>query len=165
MIQLARESGQAHFERVATHNLAEHRLWRNQLDDALKLAHRGLTLQSAAEGTTRPDRLLLARVLAAREDWDDLDDVLSTFDAEDDLGDEDLATLQLLRGVAGDNPAAIGDALPGTDTLFQQLRIELGLLAAKRGALPPTTRDTLIEIARKDPIWAARIDEFAYLAR
>src|SRR4029077_20652574 len=61
VIQLARESGQAHFERTATHNLAEHRLWENELDEALQLARRGLALQSqAGEGTTVPDRLLLA---------------------------------------------------------------------------------------------------------
>ncbi len=162
VIQLARESGQAHYERVATHNLAEHRLWRAQLDEALQLARRGLALQSHAEGTTRPDRLLLARVLAARGDLDELMEVLATFDREDDLGEEDATVVRLLRGIAAGDTTAIGEAVPAIHGLFQQLRLELGLLASKVHALPAADRDVLLELARTDPIWTHRIAELAH---
>jgi hypothetical protein len=65
--------------------------------------------------------------------------------------------------VAANDLAALGAAVAGIDSLFQGLRLELGLLAAKHGALPATARDTLIELAKSDPIWTARIGEFAYL--
>ena len=85
MIQLARESGQAHLERVATHNLAEHRLWEGELDEALSWRAAAYALQSrAGEGTTRPDRLLLARVLAgAAMNETELAELLETFRGRD----------------------------------------------------------------------------------
>jgi hypothetical protein len=161
VIQLARESGQAHNERVATHNLAEHRLWRSNLDDALQLARRGLALQSHAEGSTRPDRLLLARVLAARDERGELSEILETFAAEADLSEEERVTLEVLQAVATGDPAAMASAIGGvTETIFLQLRLELGVLAARQGVLPPHLRQALIEVARADPLWASRAGEF-----
>jgi hypothetical protein len=160
VIQLARESGQAHFERVAAHNLAEHRLWRAQLDTALDLARRGLSLQSqSAEGSTRPDRMLLARVLAARDELAELGEVLTTFEKEDDLADEEKAVLSILRAVAAGDRAAIAAAVTGLDGVFTQMRLELATLAARRGALSPEVREGLIELAKTDPLWASRIGE------
>ncbi|HUS28727.1 MAG TPA: protein kinase, partial [Kofleriaceae bacterium] len=160
VIQLARESGQAHFERVAAHNLAEHKLWRAQLDDALGLARRGLSLQSqAAEGSTRPDRMLLARVFAARGELAELSEVLATFDREDDLADEERVTIAILRAIAAGDRDALAAALSGLDGVFAQMRLELASLAARQGALPPELRQGLIELAKTDPLWAARIGE------
>jgi tetratricopeptide (TPR) repeat protein len=68
VIQIARENGNAQLERAATHNLAEHLLWEGDAETAVQLARRALALQQrAGEGTTHPDRLLLARILAARD--------------------------------------------------------------------------------------------------
>ena len=161
VIQLARESGQAHFERVAAHNLAEHRLWRGQLDDALQLARRGFALQShAAEGSTRPDRMLLARVCAARGELADLAEVLATFEREDDLGDDERATIRVLQAIASGDRDALRAAVSGLDGVFAQMRLELGVLAAQRGALPADLRQALVELAKTDPVWASRAGEF-----
>jgi hypothetical protein len=160
VIQLARESGQAHFERVAAHNLAEHKLWRAQLEDAINLARRGLALQTqAAEGSTRPDRMLLARVLAARDELAELGDVLATFEGESDLADEETVALSVLRAIASGDPAALAAAVTGLDGVFAQMRLELAALASRRGALPPELRQGLIELAKTDPLWTSRIDE------
>jgi eukaryotic-like serine/threonine-protein kinase len=159
VIQLARESGQAHYERVGTHNLAETKLWRNQLDDALQLARRGLALQSHAEGSTRPDRLLLARVLAARDDRAELQEILGTFDGEQDLGSDEQATLAVLRALAANDNAELAAAICRSDDLYAGLRIELGVLAARRGVLDEERRNRLIELARNDLLWSARIGE------
>ena len=163
VIQLAREAGQAHFERVATHNLAEHRLWQQELDEALQLARRGLALQSrAGEGSTRADRLLLARVLAAAGNVPELVDTLRPFDLEDGIHDEDLVVLQVLRLVAvrSTDQAAWQTALEGVGTLFLQLRLELLQLAARHHALDDSLRATAIDLAGTDPVWARRIAEF-----
>jgi hypothetical protein len=159
VIQLARESGQAHYERVATHNLAETKLWRGQLDDSLLLARRGLALQSHAEGSTRPDRLLLARVLAARDERPELAEILVTFAEESDLGEDDQAVLGVLQAVAAADKAGLAAAIRGTETVFAQLRLELGVLAARAGALDPDQRSRLIELARADSLWSARAGE------
>jgi hypothetical protein len=159
VIQLARESGQAHYERVATHNLAETKLWRGHLDDALLLARRGLALQSHAEGSTRPDRLLLARVLAARGDRTELDDMLAAFAAEADLGDDDRAVVAVLRALAAGDRPGLAAAIGGTDQLYTGLRLELGVLAARAGGLDPDQRVALLELARADSLWSARVGE------
>ncbi|HEY5927176.1 MAG TPA: protein kinase [Kofleriaceae bacterium] len=159
VIQLARESGQAHYERVATHNLAETKLWRHQLDDALQLARRGLALQSHAEGSTRPDRMLLARVLAARAELAELREVLATFSDEADLADEEKATLAVLHAVAAADQAALGAAIAGTDNLYAGLRFELAILAARAGVLDENRRVLLRQLAGEDPLWAARVAE------
>lgn len=159
VIQLARESGQAHYERVATHNLAEHRLWRNQLDDALALARRGLALQSHAEGSTRPDRLLLARVLAARDNRGELTDLLATFAREEGLSEDDEVTLAVLRAVAAGDQPGLAAAFRRTASLFAQLRLELAVLAARLGALDPAERGDLLDLARSDSLFAGRAEE------
>ena len=157
VIQLARELGQAQLERAATHNLGEHRLWEGALDDALQLARRGFALQARnGEGTTHPDRLLLARVFAARDDHHELVEVLSTFDGET-LSEEDQITCDFLRAIARNN--GIADVLGKTGQLFLQLRLELGALAARHRALPEHLRVELAELARTDPLWSARADE------
>jgi len=159
VIQLARESGQAQLERVATHNLGEQRLWEGALDEALLLARRGFALQTrGGEGTTSPDRFLLARVHAARDERAELAEVLATFDGET-LGDEDRVTLEFLRAVASDDRPTIEATLPKTTGLFLQLRLELGALAARRGALSDALRSELVALARTDPVWSARLDE------
>ncbi|MDB4961453.1 MAG: hypothetical protein JWP01_1452 [Myxococcales bacterium] len=159
-IELARESGQAHFERVATHNLAEHRLWENELEDALQLARRGLALQMrAGEGSTRPDRLLLARILAALGDHAELVEVLETFAAEE-IGEDEAAVIGVLRAVvAREDAEKWGTALAATRDLFVQLRLELWQLAARQGRLSADLRATAIELATADPVWSRRVGE------
>jgi tetratricopeptide (TPR) repeat protein len=159
VIQLARESGQAHFERVAAHNLAEQRLWLGQHGEALQLARRALALQErASEGTTHPDRLLLGRVLAWRGDpvaHAELISIVERLAAEGGLGDEDRAVLAALEAVAG-RPERWADALAGLDGLFEQLRLEIGELAERHGQLPEATRAQLRDLAHRDPIWRRR---------
>ncbi len=155
--QLARETGMAHFERVSAHNLAEQLLWRGQLDEALPLARRGLALQTkTGEGTTGPDRMLLARILAARGDRGELDLVLATFANEETSGDE-AAVLGVLRIVAGDRAAPMWDiALAATDEVFVQLRLEIWHLAARHHALDEDRRGRARDLAAADPVWRHR---------
>lgn len=161
VIQLARESGQAHFERIGTHNLAEHRLWRGDLDEALLLARRGLTVQTqASEGSTRPDRLLLARVLAATGLRDELRALLETFAADGEPGEEERVVLAILGAIANHSDAGWQDGVAQLASLFTQLRLEMGVLAARAGQLPPEARAELVEVARADPLWAPRAHEF-----
>ena len=59
------------------------------LDEALQLARRSLALQSrAGEGSTNPDRLLLARVLAARGDVAELAELLPALTGDDVSADD-----------------------------------------------------------------------------
>ena len=164
-IQLARESGQAHFERVAAYNLAEDRLWRGLLDEALSLARRSLALQSrAGEGSTRVDRLLLARVLAARGDHGELAEVLATFAAEP-AGD-DVLELAVLRAIC--EPATWDAALavlaeaPRPELYAVTSRLELLYLVARAGRLDPGLRAEAVRLAQADPFWAARVGEFGH---
>ena len=160
--QLARESGQAHFERVATHNLAEHLLWEHQLDEALPLARRGLALQRrAGEGSTRTDRLLLARILAARGDTAELATVLATFANETELGQDEIAVLGVLTSITEREDAARWEsALTHTEAVFLQLRLELWHLASRHGRLSARLRASAVELAATDPIWRHRASEF-----
>ncbi|HSN27282.1 MAG TPA: hypothetical protein VLT45_13400, partial [Kofleriaceae bacterium] len=159
--QLARESGQAHFERVATHNLAEHRLWEGELAEALQLARRGYALQSrAGEGKTRADRLLLARVLATLDERKELAELLATFRGEEGLGDDEQTLLDLLRAIVTSDEAAWQSGLANLSTLFLQLRLEVGLLAARHGKLSGGLREEIIALARTDGLWARRVAEF-----
>ncbi|MBL0213837.1 MAG: protein kinase [Myxococcales bacterium] len=155
--QLARETGMAHFERVSAHNLAEQLLWRGQLDEALPLARRGLALQSkTGEGSTGPDRMLLARILAARGDRAELALVLATFANEETSGDEG-AVLGVLRIIAGDRAAPMWDiALAATDLVFVQLRLEVWQLAASHHALDEDRRTQARALAAADPVWRHR---------
>jgi|GEM_PF-2971193 len=161
--QLARESGQAVVERSVVHNLSEQMLWEGKLDEALQLARRGLSLQSrAAEGGTGLDRLLLARVLAARDELIELRQVLSTFSGET-LGDNDLAgakTLEVLHALASGGSADVWEkALDGTEPVFLQLRLELWILAARHRRLSDTRTKLARDLAAADPLWKRRIHE------
>ncbi len=161
VIQLARESGLATLERAATHNLGEHRLAREQLDEALKLARRGLALQSqSGEGITRIDRLLLSRVLAARGDIGELAAVLATFVDDAGLGEEDVLTIAVLDAIARDDRAALRAAIANTVSVYLHLRLELGALAARRDALTDEQREQLRTLAAVDPLWSARSAQF-----
>ena len=164
--QLARESGQAVVERSVVHNLSEQMLWEGKLDEALQLARRGLSLQSrAAEGGTGLDRLLLARVLAARGELIELREVLATFSGEltETMGDNDLAgakTLEVLHALANNGSTDVWEkALEGTEPVFLQLRLELWILAARHGRLSDTRTEIARELAAADPLWKRRIHE------
>ena len=110
------------------------------------------------EGTTHPDRLLVARVLAARGDREELAEVLATFDADEGLDRSDAAVLAILRAVAtAADPELWQIALAGLDSLFLQLRLELARLA--RDHLAPAVRAEMSELARRDPVWSRRVDE------
>jgi hypothetical protein len=159
VIQLARESGQAHFERIAAYNLGEDRLWQGLHAEAVQLARRSLALQATASegGGTRLDRLLLARALAASGELGELGAVLATFQAESLAGD-DLATIAVLQAAVDRDLAA---ALPALATLAHipaPNRLELLRLLAP--VLTSALRDEALRIAAGDPIWSRRIGEF-----
>jgi tetratricopeptide (TPR) repeat protein len=157
VIQLARELGQAAVERTGTHNLAESLLWTGELDEALRLARRCLVIQQGhAEGSTHADRQLLARVLAARGDRDELTQVVATFDPVDAIRDEDTLVTAALRAVLGGDWRPVVAAI---DLAFVQLRLEVAQLAAREGQLTEPTRTHLVELARADPIWSRRAHE------
>ena len=162
VIQLAREGGLAFLERAATHNLAEHKLWLRQHDDAIILARRGLALQSTvAEGPTKLDQLLLARTLAGSGNWSELREVLATIMSTEGLTQQALIALAILRTLADDDVKGLADAaakLP--EVAFIQLRLELGALAIARGAVTEPLRHQLLEAAEADPVWRRRIGEF-----
>ncbi len=155
VIQLAREIGQASLERVGIYNLAEGLLWQAKLDEALALARRGLAIQLAhGEGSTQPDRLLLGRVLAARDDRDELAQVVATF-AGETLATEDAAVVECLRAVL--DPAVWDRALAAIEPLPPQLRIELAHLAIRAGSIDAASRAKIVQLASEHPIWRRRI--------
>lgn len=162
VIQLAREGGLAFLERAATHNLAEHRLWLGQYDDALVLAQRSLALQSTAgEGGTQSDRLMVARALACSAKLDELERVLATFTSNDGLTGDERIALAVLRPIANRDRTALLDAVTQLDQVsFIQLRLELGALAFALGAIDDSQRMRLVAEAQVDPIWQRRIGEF-----
>jgi tetratricopeptide (TPR) repeat protein len=162
LIQLARETGLAALERIGTYNLTEDRLWRGALDEALALARRSLALQSrAAEGSTRPDRMLLARVLAARGDRDELVAVLASF-AGEPPGDDALE-LAILRATVEpqtwDAALAFLAGAPRPELYAVALRLELLYLVARAGRLDHGLRAEAVRLAAGDPFWARRVDE------
>lgn len=162
VIQLTREGGLAFLERAATHNLAEHKLWHRQYDDAIRLARRSLALQSTVtEGPTMPDRLLLARTLAGCGRLDELGNVLAAMTSTDGLMQQALIALGVLRALASRDRDALCAAAASLDQVpFVQLRLELGALAIARGAVEEPLRRQLEEVAKADPVWRLRIDEF-----
>jgi hypothetical protein len=103
--------------------------------------------------------MLLARVLAARDELAELADVLATFEKEDDLADEEQVALSILRAIANGDLAALAAAVTGLDGVFAQMRLELAALASRRVTLPPELRQGLIELAKADPLWTSRIGE------
>ncbi|NUQ72090.1 MAG: protein kinase [Polyangiaceae bacterium] len=77
-VEIAREIGNPEPERVATHNLAELLHWCGRETDALALARRSRLLEERfAERAAPDDSLLLARIQAARSDFDDAGRLLS----------------------------------------------------------------------------------------
>lgn len=71
-VEIAREIGNPEPERVATHNLAELLHWCGREPEALALARRSRVLEERfAERAAADDSLLLARIQAARGDFDD----------------------------------------------------------------------------------------------
>ena len=159
VIQIARESGQASLERIATYNLAENRLWQGRLDEAINLARRSLTLQRGhGEGAIHFDQLLLARIHAARGERDELASVVAALeDSEISEGDRKvLAVLQCALDPAANNwqpaLAALGDSM-------LDLRIELAHLALHAGKLDAEVRAQLraeLAAATKHSIWMTR---------
>jgi tetratricopeptide (TPR) repeat protein len=161
VIQLAREGGQVNVERAATYNLGESRLWQGSLDEALRLARRSLALQRIhGEASTRLDRLLIARIHAARGDQLELRSILGSL-RSDDLTGEELPTMEVLEAVARNEEGVDWERLlAGSDSLPVQSRLELAHLVALQGGLVGARREAIREIARRDPMWSRRIREF-----
>ncbi|MCX5741586.1 MAG: hypothetical protein NT062_03700, partial [Proteobacteria bacterium] len=156
VIQIARESGQAHLERAATHNLAEDRLWQGSLDEALALVERSLAIVRAHEGAVWLDQLLLARIHAARDDRGALAPLLDTLAA---IAPATTApVLAVLRCVV-DGAAREGweVALAGLEPLTLDTRCELAHLALDRQMLTAATHAHVLELAKDHPIWSRRL--------
>jgi tetratricopeptide (TPR) repeat protein len=160
VIQLARESGLATLERVATHNLAEQRLWQGALDEALNLARRGLSLQRGhGEGSTWIDELLLARILAARGDTQELRTLLAEI-AKHDIGDDNRVITGVLGCCVEPSPPAVWAAwLARGETALQDnedVRLELASLAQRHHALPPEQLAAARALAERHHLWSRR---------
>ena len=165
VIQLAREGGQAQIERAATYNMAEDLMWQGALDEALRLARRSLSLQlGQGEGSAAVDRVLVARVLAARHDRAALVNELAAIEREDSdelaeqMGGAKDAILEALRAAA-DVTKGWSTALAASSDLPPSLQVEVGLLAAADGQLPADLRVRIIELATADPSFAGRVRE------
>lgn len=161
VIQLAREAGQATLERIATYNLAEDRLWQGALDEAAKLARRGLSLQRGhGEGSTWVDELLLARVLAARGEVVETRNLLARI-ATSDIGDDNAIVVGILRCFIED--VAADGWTPWLErceaALSEDLQLELAALAQRKHALSPAQLAKLRLLAGRHPTWSRR-DEF-----
>lgn len=161
VIQLAREVGHAMLERVATYNLAEDRFWQGAVDEALQLARRSLALQqSHGEGATRFDRMLLARIHAARLDRTELAELLAKLVTEEQTDDE-RTMLATLGAVATDADDATWErVLAPVDALEPATRLELAYLAARTGHLGGARRTEILGLVKADPIWSRRVSEF-----
>jgi tetratricopeptide (TPR) repeat protein len=164
VIQLAREGGQAQLERMGTYNIAEDLMWQGALDEALRLARRSLSLQlGQGEGSAAVDRVLVARILAARHDRAALLEVLAEIERDDSdelaeqMGGAKDAIIEALRAAAGRAPW--NTALAASDSLPTPMQIEVGLLAAADGQLPADRRAALVELAKVDPNFAGRLRE------
>ena len=158
VIQLAREVGQATLERIATHNLAEQRLWQGALDEASNLARRGLSLQRGhGEGPTWADELLLARILAARGDVAETAALLAEI-SRHDIGDDNRVIVGVLECCLGSRGAEVWvDRLAGADAaLSEDVRLELASLAQRYGALPPDKLADIRALASRHPVWSRR---------
>ena len=77
-------------------------MWQGALDEALQLARRSLALQAMPRrGPARvPDRLLLARVLAARGEHAELARSLATFVGEDSRRADEQIVVILVGAIA-----------------------------------------------------------------
>ncbi|MBS1119733.1 MAG: serine/threonine protein kinase [Deltaproteobacteria bacterium] len=157
VIQLAREGGQPTLERIVTYNLAEDRLWQGAFDEALQLARRCLAIQRGhGEGSVAFDQLLLARVLAARGDRDELGRVIESLRAAE-LSESDRLVVDVLSCACEDRTFDHWQlALLAAQRLAADVRIELAHLALASGVLPEPLRGELRELATRHPIWARR---------
>ena len=174
VIQLAREAGQAQIERVGTYNLAEELLWRGAYDEALALARRCVALQlGPCEASAALDRVLVARILAARGARAELAEALaalaeetSNVELEAEVGPAIVAALHAVADGAGAarwreilaSSAAPADGDDGANS--QLLRLEIAALAARAGCLTGRERDDILALAQDDPVFAARIGDF-----
>jgi tetratricopeptide (TPR) repeat protein len=157
-LQLARETGHAALERIATHNLAEQQLWRGALDEALSLARRSLSLlRGHGEGAAWVDQLLLARVLAARDELGDARGLLDEI-ARHDVGDDNRVIVGVLRSCLP--PGSPGDCRDwlarGDGLLDDDVRLELALVAHRHRALPPDQLADARALAQRHPVWSRR---------
>jgi tetratricopeptide (TPR) repeat protein len=164
-IQVAREAGLPGLERVATWNLAEDRLWQGSLEEALRLARRSLALQSGHGDDNLVDRVLLARVLAARADHAELDGLVRGL-REEGFEGADLAMIELLQAAVVDAPVERWhELLAQIGTLEAGAQLELLHLAARHHSLHDDARGTIAALVASAPIWAPRIHEFEPLPR
>lgn len=162
VIQTAREIGATALERIATYNLAEDRLWQGgALDESLLLARRSLTLQASyGEGSTKWDRMLLARVLAAKHDVAELLEILPSF-AADELTDEEQLVVDIVAASSTDTPVARWDnLLDRTTEMVAGSRLEMLHLAARAGRLNEKFRSTVADLLASNALWARRAHEF-----
>jgi eukaryotic-like serine/threonine-protein kinase len=158
VIQLAREAGQATLERIATHNLAEQRLWQGAIDEATNLARRGLSLQRGhGEGSTWADELLLARTLAARGEVAETRALVAEV-ARHDIGDDNRVIVGVLECcVAATGPEAWPRWLARAEAeLSEDVRLELAALAQRHGALPADQLAAVRALASRHPVWSRR---------
>jgi tetratricopeptide (TPR) repeat protein len=158
VIQLAREVGQATLERIATHNLAEQRLWQGALDEAANLARRGLSLQRGhGEGPTWADELLLARILAARGDVAETRALIAAI-SKHDIGDDNRVIVGVLECcLAPVAPDVWRDRLAVADAVVSEdVRLELASLAQRYAALPPEKLADVRALASRHPVWSRR---------
>jgi eukaryotic-like serine/threonine-protein kinase len=158
VIQLARETGHATLERMATHNLAEQRLWQGALDEALSLARRGLSLQRGhGEGSTWVDELLLARILAARGDAGETRSLLAGI-ARHDIGDDNRVIVGVLESsVAPTSPEVWNSWLDRAEgVLGDDVRLELAALAHRHRALSSEKLGQFRALAQRHPVWSRR---------
>jgi eukaryotic-like serine/threonine-protein kinase len=132
VIELAREIGQANIERAAAHNLAETELWQGHVDEALRLARRCLSIaENVGEQNTSVDRILLARIWAARGDRAALAAALGSIAGTGELTDHDQRILDVLRAMSSQADAATWDrALTGARELPASHRAEMERIAA-----------------------------------
>jgi eukaryotic-like serine/threonine-protein kinase len=160
VIQLGRETGHATLERTATHNLAEQQLWQGALDEAVNLARRGLSLQRGhGEGDAWVDELLLARVLAARGELEEVRGLLAGLDGRD-LG-EDVRTIAgtLACCLAPEASGAWAEWLARADEVLEDnedVRLELAALAHLHHALSPEQLAAARAASRRHPMWRRR---------
>ncbi|MEO6772945.1 MAG: hypothetical protein ABI467_07965, partial [Kofleriaceae bacterium] len=160
-IQVAREAGLPSLERVSTWNLAEDRLWQGALDESLQLARRSLALQIAhGRSGTLPDRVLLARILAARGDRAELPALLEDLAPELIEGPERAMLDLLAASMTEAAPARWAELLAQLDPLEPGARLELLHLAARHHGLGDEDRAQLEELVKRAPIWATRVHEF-----
>jgi tetratricopeptide (TPR) repeat protein len=158
VIQLAREAGHATLERIATHNLAEQRLWQGALDEAASLARRGLSLQRGhGEGSTWVDELLLARILAARGDLGETRALLGEI-SRNEIGDDNRIIVGILQCCCTtDVPDQWAAWLARADAvLSEDVRLELASLAQRHRALSPEKLAEVRILASRHPVWSRR---------